>query len=113
MQVMHQPKGNLSSHVDSFGHWREPISLTNYSVIFSYWTGMLDMISSALGPYISTLNLSMVRIDGSLTLQQRRDALDRFNSDKSCVVMLATIGAVGEGYVFRCHATASCVSEWL
>lgn len=61
---------------------------------------MLDMISSALGPYISTLNLSMVRIDGSLTLQQRRDALDRFNSEKSCVIILATIGAVGEGYVF-------------
>lgn len=99
-------------HLDDSSYMTEPVSLTDYSVIFSYWTGMLDMISSALGQHISTLKLSMVRIDGSLTLQQRRDALDRFNSDKSCVVMLATIGAVGEGYVFRWHGTASCISIW-
>lgn len=70
---------------------------------------MLDMISSALGPYISPINLSMVRIDGSLTLQQRRDALDRFNSDKSCVIMLATIGAVGEGYVYFSHSNSTII----
>ncbi|KAF3760335.1 hypothetical protein M406DRAFT_269047 [Cryphonectria parasitica EP155] len=67
------------------------------SVIFSYWTGMLDMISCALDPRLSSLNLSAVRIDGRSTLQQRDDALNRFNCDRRCVVMLVTIGAGGEG----------------
>lgn len=60
---------------------------------------MLDMISSALDPYKSSRNLSTVRIDGRCTLQQRHDALDLFNDDPNCVILLATIGAMGEGYV--------------
>lgn len=58
---------------------------------------MLDMILEALSPHLLSHGVTSVRIDGSFTLQQRRDALDRFNSDDSCVVMLATIGAVSEG----------------
>ncbi|KAL1857634.1 hypothetical protein Daus18300_010274 [Diaporthe australafricana] len=67
------------------------------SVIFSHWTSMLDLISTALSPYLSSRGLSLVRIDGRSSLQQRREVMDKFNSDHSCVVMLATIGAVGEG----------------
>ncbi|KAL2130486.1 hypothetical protein VTI74DRAFT_6340 [Chaetomium olivicolor] len=67
------------------------------SVIFSQWTGMLDLVSCALSPHLSSLGLNCARLDGRSSLRQRRDTLDRFNSDKSCVIMLATIGAVGEG----------------
>ncbi|KIM95726.1 hypothetical protein OIDMADRAFT_171182 [Oidiodendron maius Zn] len=67
------------------------------SVIFSYWTGMLDQIYEALSPHLSSLGLSSVRIDGRSTLQQRHDALEMFNSDITCRIVLATIGAVGEG----------------
>ncbi|KAG8164282.1 hypothetical protein KVR01_006200 [Diaporthe batatas] len=67
------------------------------SVIFSHWTSMLDLISTALGPDLSSRGLSLVRIDGRSSLQQRREAMEKFNLDHSCVVMLATIGAVGEG----------------
>ncbi|SPO07345.1 uncharacterized protein DNG_10039 [Cephalotrichum gorgonifer] len=67
------------------------------SVIFSHWTGMLDLILEALSPHLRSLGVTSGRIDGSSTLQQRRDVLDTFNSESSCVVMLATIGAVGEG----------------
>ena len=61
---------------------------------------MLDLISQGLGPQLLSLGLSSARIDGQSSLQHRRNTLERFNSDKDCVVMLATIGAVGEGYVF-------------
>ncbi|KAI1122696.1 hypothetical protein F5Y10DRAFT_281497 [Nemania abortiva] len=67
------------------------------SVIFSQWTGMLDLIHRALNPQLLLLGLSSVRIDGQSTLQHRRNVLDKFNSDGDCVVMLATIGAVSEG----------------
>ncbi|KAH8897616.1 hypothetical protein GQ53DRAFT_712073 [Thozetella sp. PMI_491] len=66
-------------------------------VIFSHWTGMLDQIQHALSPLLSTLGLKLVRIDGSCTLSQRRNALDRFNLENDCVIMLATVGSVGEG----------------
>ncbi|SRR6266566_380337 len=66
---------------------------------------MLDLIAGALGPQLSVLNLSSVRIDGSSSLQQRRDGLDKFNSESVCVIMLATIGVVGEGYVVSSLAT--------
>jgi superfamily II DNA/RNA helicase len=58
---------------------------------------MLDLIYSALQPHLTSLNASCVSINGRLTLNQRYKALDQFNSDDSCVIMLATIGAVGEG----------------
>ena len=61
---------------------------------------MLDQIYEALSPHLSSLGLSSARIDGRSTLQQRHDALERFNSDITCMIVLATIGAVGEGYVF-------------
>jgi SWI/SNF-related matrix-associated actin-dependent regulator of chromatin subfamily A3 len=61
---------------------------------------MLDLIGAALEPHLSSVNLLAARIDGRSTLQQRRDALNRFNSDNGCVIMLATVGAVGEGCVF-------------
>lgn len=74
--------------------------LTIRSVVFSQWTGMLDLISQSLDPELLSLGLSWARIDGQSSLQHRRNTLERFNYDKGCVVMLATIGAVGEGYVF-------------
>jgi len=66
---------------------------------------MLDLIARALGPQLSAQKLSYVRIDGNSSLQQYRDALGKFNSESTYVVMLATIGAVGEGYVLplSCH----------
>jgi len=59
---------------------------------------MLDLISSALNPELASLGFSLARIDGQSSLNQRRNTLDQFNSDPGCVIMLATIGAVGEGY---------------
>ncbi|KAF5667795.1 hypothetical protein FHETE_5564 [Fusarium heterosporum] len=37
------------------------------------------------------------RIDGQASLEQRRQALKRFQGDPNCTVMLATIGSAGEG----------------
>jgi SNF2 family DNA or RNA helicase len=61
---------------------------------------MLDLIARALEPRLAERDFSFVRIDGTCSLQQCRDALDRFNSERACVIMLATIGTAGEGFVF-------------
>ncbi|KAI0198371.1 SNF2 family N-terminal domain-containing protein [Astrocystis sublimbata] len=87
---------NVSSTLEAHKTSRRKSSHTK-SVIFSQWTGMLDLVSDTLRPRLESSGFSFVRIDGSLTLQQRRIVLDKFNSDENCVVMLATIGAVSEG----------------
>ncbi|GKZ52258.1 hypothetical protein AnigIFM49718_000133 [Aspergillus niger] len=62
-------------------------------VIFSYWTKMLDLIATAL----TENHLTFRRIDGRSSLSQRKEALGVFGSDPQCIIMLASIGAAGEG----------------
>ncbi|KAH0562185.1 hypothetical protein GP486_003119 [Trichoglossum hirsutum] len=64
------------------------------SVIFSFWTKMLDMIETAL----RSNGFSFQRIDGQKSLEHRIGALDTFNNDPAYTVMLASIGCVAEGY---------------
>ena len=55
---------------------------------------MLDMIEIAL----RNNRFLFKRIDGQKSLNERTEALDTFNMDPSCTVMLASIGSVAEGY---------------
>ncbi|KAE8378972.1 SNF2 family N-terminal domain-containing protein [Aspergillus bertholletiae] len=63
------------------------------AVIFSYWTKMLDLIASSL----DERGWAFQRIDGQSSLTQRKNALEKFSSDRQCSIMLASIGAAGEG----------------
>jgi SNF2 family DNA or RNA helicase len=54
---------------------------------------MLDLIEAALQKH----DIAFQRIDGQSSLLKRRQALDQFNTSKTRMVMLASIGAVGEG----------------
>ena len=56
---------------------------------------MLDLVQSDL----EKAGLRTQRIDGQVSLQKRRTAIEQFNSDSGCTVMLASIGSAGEGYV--------------
>ncbi|KAF2792116.1 hypothetical protein K505DRAFT_408838 [Melanomma pulvis-pyrius CBS 109.77] len=63
------------------------------SIVFSYWTKMLDLIQQAL----PSRGFTSQRIDGSTSLEGRTKALCIFNEDPNCTVMLASIGSAGEG----------------
>ncbi len=63
------------------------------SVVFSAWTGMLDLIEKAL----AGKNIQFQRVDGTKTFGQRRDALRRFKTDISCNVLLASLGSAAVG----------------
>lgn len=65
----------------------------NFSVIFSYWTKMLDLIEAQLERH----GYMCRRIDGQSTLEARNEALRQFNAIDECTVMLASIGSCGEG----------------
>ncbi|KAI5456911.1 SNF2 family N-terminal domain-containing protein [Mariannaea sp. PMI_226] len=80
------------------GHLVRPVK----SVVFSYWTKMLDLIYDAL----QERGFSCQRFDGQRSLQQRSNALQKFTDDPTSTVMLATIGSAGEGINLT---AASCV----
>ncbi|KAK3983782.1 P-loop containing nucleoside triphosphate hydrolase protein, partial [Cladorrhinum sp. PSN332] len=63
------------------------------SVVFSAWTGMLDLTGRAL------LRNTFVfqRIDGNKSLAQRIQALQEFRHNSTCTVLLATLGSAGVG----------------
>lgn len=54
---------------------------------------MVDLIEIAL----KHNGLRFSRIDGQTSLADRKRALDTFNNDKACRIMLATIGSAGQG----------------
>ncbi|KAI1775166.1 SNF2 family N-terminal domain-containing protein [Hypoxylon cercidicola] len=63
------------------------------SVVFSTWTGMLDLIGKAL----SLNGFIYERLDGSRNLAQRRSALENFRSNPDCTVLLASLGSAAVG----------------
>jgi SNF2 family DNA or RNA helicase len=63
------------------------------SVVFSFWTKMLDMIQEA----VMLRGYKFQRIDGRTSLEGRRQALIKFNEDPKCTILLASIGSAGEG----------------
>ncbi|KAF7715541.1 Uncharacterized protein PECH_004749 [Penicillium ucsense] len=64
------------------------------SVVFSLWTSHLDLIEIALK---QNGFHGFTRIDGTMSLKARSNALDAFAKEDSVTIMLATIGAGGVG----------------
>ncbi|KAJ5602046.1 hypothetical protein N7510_011580 [Penicillium lagena] len=80
---------NIRDKHTSFGSGAQPAK----AVIFSQWTKMLDLVGDAF----RANGLKFQRIDGQLSLHQRKAALESFGNDLECNIMLASIGAAGEG----------------
>lgn len=66
------------------------------SVVFSGWTAYLDLIEFAL----KSRNIGYARLDGSMSIKQRTQAMDTFKTDDRVVVMLVSIKAGGQGLNF-------------
>lgn len=63
------------------------------SVVFSGWTSYLDLIEFAL----ERNDIGFVRLDGSMSVKQRTQALDTFKTDPNVTVLIASIKAAGQG----------------
>lgn len=68
-------------------------TLIGYSLVFSYWTKTLDTLGHAL----SNWEMAFERIDGSLSLDQRSTAIDRFQNISSIRIMLLSYGSGSVG----------------
>lgn len=72
---------------------RHPGSAPIKSLVFSCWTTTLDSLACAL----SSRNMAYARIDGSLDLNQRRRAIERFQSEPDLRIMLLSFGSGSVG----------------
>ncbi|KAF4944314.1 hypothetical protein FSARC_14703, partial [Fusarium sarcochroum] len=80
---------NIMDKTKSLGREGKPAKC----VVFSCWTKMLDLIAIAL----KNKDITWGRIDGHSSMSKRKRILEIFNSDLRCNVLLASIGAAGEG----------------
>lgn len=87
--VMSRKRGNIVI----FNESNDQILNIGFSVVFSCWTKMLDMVGLAL----VSENIQFSRFDGRLSLQQRKESLDLFRNDLEVNVLLISIGSGAVG----------------
>ena len=75
---------------DELGGSRRPLK----AVVFSQWVGMLDLVEAAIA---RELSVKTVRLDGSLSLDRRREVLAAFREDPKVRVMLLSLRAGNVG----------------
>ncbi|KAI9030321.1 SNF2 family N-terminal domain-containing protein [Hyaloraphidium curvatum] len=63
------------------------------SVIFSQWTGMLDILQN----HLTYHEFGFTRLDGKMSRPDRSAAIQTFRSDPDCTVMLVSLKAGGVG----------------
>ena len=81
-------------------------------VVFSEWTGMLNIIQKKLSTMKDPIGNS--RLDGSMTSPHRRAAVDRFVSDPDCWVFFSSdAGGIGlDGLQGVCHTMLHIELPW-
>ncbi|PRW20842.1 ATP-dependent DNA helicase DDM1 isoform X1 [Chlorella sorokiniana] len=78
-------------------------------LIFSQMTTMLDLLSS----YLDAREVQHCRIDGSISWQERQEAMKQFNTEDACKVFLLSTRAGGLG--INLTAADTCIiydSDW-
>ncbi|KAK8029776.1 hypothetical protein PG993_011067 [Apiospora rasikravindrae] len=70
------------------------------SVVFTSWTAMLNLVENAFRTY----SIRFQRLDGQMSIAARTKAIDEFNTDPRCLVILCKIGSAAEGI----DLTAAC-----
>ena len=71
------------------------LCLSMLSLVFSFWTTTLDSLACAL----TSRSMAFARIDGSLNLDQRRRAMESFQSEPDLRIMLLSFGSGSVGLV--------------
>ncbi|KAM0796210.1 SNF2 family N-terminal domain-containing protein [Usnea florida] len=96
MIVDYKPSSKVAALLKNLRSYNEDSTeMPIKSVVFSYWTKMLDLISKAL----HNDNIRFERLDGKMSNPQRHKAIQHFRSDPKCTVFLATVGSAGVGRV--------------
>ncbi|CAM8987954.1 unnamed protein product [Rhodiola kirilowii] len=101
-----EPNGSVPCNADlssrnGAGYSNSRNALPEKAIIFSQWTGMLDLFEMSL----KQTPLVYRRLDGTMTLNARDKAVKDFNTDLEVTVMLMSLkaGNLGLNMVAACH----------
>lgn len=98
-----------SSKISALMQELEALQLTQAkSVVFSQWTAFLDLLEIPL----KRKNMKFVRLDGTLSQQQRENVIKDFRSDSSIEVMLLSLKAGGVGINLTAASNAFLLDPW-
>ena len=64
-----------------------------FSIVFSFWTSTLEVVATAL----DHINVSYIRIDGTIPVKQRQQALESFREESHLRVLLLSLGCGSTG----------------
>ncbi|KAI0399412.1 SNF2 family N-terminal domain-containing protein [Xylaria palmicola] len=106
--LAYRPSAKVLALLENLNHERAAAQNSHRarkSVIFSYWVKMLDLVAQAL----HNEGITFQRMDGQTTLERRRIAMQEFNNDPNCTVLLASIGSSAEGV----NLTTACIVHLL
>ncbi|XP_020230971.1 DNA repair protein RAD5A [Cajanus cajan] len=78
------------------------------SIVFSQWTAFLDLLQI---PFTRS-NISFVRLDGTLNLQQREKVIKQFSEDSNTLVLLMSLKAGGVGINLPAASNAFVMDPW-
>ncbi|CAK9866134.1 unnamed protein product [Sphagnum jensenii] len=78
------------------------------SIVFSQWTAFLDLLEIPL----KRKKFQFVRLDGTLSQQQREKVLKQFSSNTSILVMLISLKAGGVGINLTAASNAFLLDPW-
>ncbi|KAI9667568.1 MAG: hypothetical protein M1821_000384 [Bathelium mastoideum] len=77
-------------------------------VLFSQWTSFLDIIQYHLGLH----GYQYTRLDGSMSVRNRDIALQRFDEDASCTILLASLAVCSVGLNLVAANTVILSDSW-
>ncbi|XP_047317619.1 DNA repair protein RAD5A isoform X2 [Impatiens glandulifera] len=78
------------------------------SIVFSQWTAFLDLLEIPL----SRSNITFVRLDGTLNLQQREKVIKMFSEESHILVLLMSLKAGGVGINLTAASSAFVLDPW-
>ncbi|KAI3886869.1 hypothetical protein MKX03_037179 [Papaver bracteatum] len=78
------------------------------SIVFSQWTSFLDLLQIPL----SRSNISFVRLDGTLSQQQREKVIKQFSEENDIMVLLMSLKAGGVGINVTAASNAFVLDPW-
>ena len=86
-----------------------PVMVPVKSVVFSQWSAMLDLVGVALR---REPQLQHVRLDGSMSAEERRKALRHFREERGVRVLLVSLKAGGVGLNLTCATRVYLLDPW-
>lgn len=98
-----------SSKVSALLHELEILRLAgSKSIVFSQWTAFLDLLQIPL----SRSDIQFLRLDGTLTQQQREKVIKQFAEEDNIMVLLMSLKAGGVGINLTAASNAFILDPW-